>query len=109
MLVPVRNIMVRGGGVPLTRSLASTATRRTTHPAKAAVEQQSVGEDMQEVKAKNATVPVLMAGGAVFVGYIIYSQVSAGKAAREEKKRAPHDMNTSKPPAGEKPNTGTRG
>ena len=53
---------------PLTRSLAATNARRTTHPAKAPVEQQSVGEDMQETQVKNATVPVLMAGGAVFVG-----------------------------------------
>jgi hypothetical protein len=54
--------------VPLTRSLVATNARRTTHPAKAPVEQQSVGEDMQETQVKNATVPVLMAGGAVFVG-----------------------------------------
>ncbi|KWU41969.1 hypothetical protein RHOSPDRAFT_27258 [Rhodotorula sp. JG-1b] len=75
----------------------------------APVEQQSVGEDMQETQVKNATVPVLMAGGAVFVGYIIYSQVSAGKAAREEKSQATTDQSKSKPVAGEKTNTGTRG
>lgn len=50
------------------RAFTSTASARTTHPAHSSSGEQSVGEDMGEVKAKNSMVPVFMAIGAASVG-----------------------------------------
>lgn len=50
------------------RTLTSTAAVRTTHPAHSSSGEQSVGQDMGEVKAKNSMVPVFMAIGAASVG-----------------------------------------
>ncbi|GAA5860772.1 hypothetical protein JCM3774_006280 [Rhodotorula dairenensis] len=57
------------------RTFASTASARTTHPAHSSSGEQSVGQDMGEVKTKNSMVPLFMAIGAASVGYIAYAQM----------------------------------
>ncbi|GAA5977697.1 hypothetical protein JCM10908_005061 [Rhodotorula pacifica] len=81
--------LLRASAAASRRTLTSTAVARTTHPAHSSSGAQSTGEDMGEVKAKNSLVPVLMAIGAASVGYIIYAQMSAGKADRKAQAEAP--------------------
>ncbi|BGP50063.1 hypothetical protein JCM10450v2_005971 [Rhodotorula kratochvilovae] len=70
---------------------------------------QEVGEDAADTQRKNAAVPVFMAAGVAIAGYIVWSQISAGKAAREEKKDAKTNQEKENPPAGSKDRTGMRG
>ncbi|GAA5823000.1 hypothetical protein JCM3770_005375 [Rhodotorula araucariae] len=70
---------------------------------------QEVGEDAADTQRKNALVPVFMGAGAAIAGYIAWSQISAGKAAREEKKDAKTDQQKENVPAGSKERTGSRG
>ncbi|BGP18246.1 hypothetical protein JCM10213_007875 [Rhodosporidiobolus nylandii] len=99
---------IRPSLAPAARSLHSTPLRSTTHPT-ASPSGQSVGEDSADTQRKNAAVPLVMAGGAGFVGYILYTNFYSGKEAREAEKEAPHSQAKSKPPAGSKENTGLRG
>ncbi|GAA5999162.1 uncharacterized protein JCM10292_001634 [Rhodotorula paludigena] len=90
------------------RPLHTTVVRRTTHPAKNDLGN-SVGEDTADIQRKNAAVPLFVAAGAALVGYIAYSQISAGQAAKAEKKEAKHDQEKSKPVLGEKEKMSMRG
>ncbi|GAA5893768.1 hypothetical protein JCM6882_003090 [Rhodosporidiobolus microsporus] len=91
------------------RAFSATAFRPTTHPSHGGSSGNSVGEDVADTQGKNMAYPFFMVAGAGAVGYLLYSNFYSGKAERQEKANAPHDMRKENPPAGSKPLTGARG